>query len=68
MILQAVYDKTIYYNPVNDYCVLRVKSSDVNIPKEARDAYPYRDRLYRFVAVGYKLPRTDKISMMLNGE
>lgn len=68
MILQAVYDKTIYYNPVNDYCVLRVKSSDVNIPKEARDTYPYRDRLYRFVAVGYKLPRTDKISMMLNGE
>lgn len=64
----AVYDRTIFYNPENKYCIISVKSSDQNIPQKARNAYRHRDNMIRFVAVGYELPRTDKVSMILDGE
>lgn len=64
----GVYERTIYYNPVSKYCVISVKTSDESIPKKARSAYVHRDHLIRFTAVGYELPQTDKISMILNGE
>lgn len=64
----GVYDRTIYYNPVSKYCVISVKTADESIPKQARSAYTHRDHLIRFTAVGYELPQTDKISMILNGE
>lgn len=64
----AVYDRTIFYNPSNKYCIISVKSTDQNIPQQARSAYRHRDNMIRFVAVGYELPRTDKVSMLLDGE
>lgn len=64
----AVYDRTIYYNPDNKYCIISVKSNDNSIPQKARNAYRHRDNMIRFVAVGYELPRTDKVSMLLDGE
>ena len=64
----AVYDRTIFYNPSNKYCIISVKSNDQSIPAKARSAYQHRDRMIRFVAVGYELPRTDKVSMVLDGE
>ncbi|MGN0455735.1 MAG: ATP-dependent RecD-like DNA helicase [Lachnospiraceae bacterium] len=64
----AVYDRTIFYNPSNKYCIISVKSNDQSIPQKARSAYTHRDRMIRFVAVGYELPRTDKVSMLLDGE
>lgn len=64
----GVYDRTIYYNPGTKYCVISVKTSDQNVPQQARSAYAHRDHLIRFVAVGYELPRTDKVSMILDGE
>lgn len=64
----AVYDRTIFYNPDNKYCIISVKSSDQSIPQKARSAYKHRDNMIRFVAVGYELPRTDKVSMLLEGE
>lgn len=64
----AVYDRTIFYNPSNKYCIISVKSNDQSIPTKARSAYQHRDRMIRFVAVGYELPRTDKVSMILDGE
>lgn len=64
----AVYDRTIYYNPTNKYSIIKVKSSDQSVPQQARDAYQHRDNMIRFVAVGYELPRTDKVSMLLEGE
>lgn len=64
----AVYDRTIFYNPDNKYCIISVKSSDQSIPQKARNAYRHRDNMIRFVAVGYELPRTDKVSMLLDGE
>ncbi len=64
----AVYDRTIYYNPDNKYCILRVKSNDNSIPAKARSAFKHRDNMIRFVAVGYELPLTDKVSMLIDGE
>ncbi len=64
----AVFDRTIFYNPSNKYCVISVKSKDQRIPQKARSAYQHRDRMIRFIAVGYELPQTDKVSMILDGE
>ena len=52
----GVYDRTIFYNPSNKYCVISVKTSDQSIPQQARSAYTHRDHLIRFTAVGYELP------------
>lgn len=64
----GVYDKTIYYNPVSKYCVISVKTTDQSVPQKARSAFQHRDRLIRFTAVGYELPQTDRVSMILSGE
>ena len=68
MSIVGVYDRTIYYNPTDKYCVIRVKSNDQSIPQQARSAYQHRDNMIRFIAVGHELPRTDKVSMLLDGE
>ena len=64
----GVYDKTIYYNPVSKYCVISVKTTDQSVPQQARSAFRHRDNLIRFTAVGYELPQTDRVSMVLSGE
>ena len=64
----GIYDRTIFFNPASKYCVISVKTSDQNIPQQARSKYKHRDNLIRFVAVGYELQRTDKVSMVLDGE
>lgn len=64
----GVYDRTIFYNPASRYCVISVKTSDQSVPKQARSAYQHRDHLIRFTAVGYELPQTDQVSMILEGE
>lgn len=64
----GTYDRTIFYNPANRYCIISVKTNDQSIPAKARSAYRHRDHLIRFIAVGYELPQTDKVSMMLDGE
>jgi exodeoxyribonuclease V alpha subunit len=64
----GTYDKTIYFNPVNKYCVIGIKTDDKNIPPHARSTYRYVDHLIRFTAVGYDLPRTDAVKLELDGE
>ena len=64
----GTYDGTIYHNPANKYCVIRVKSSDTGIPEGYRSPIRKKDHLIRFTAVGYSLPLTDAIQMELDGE
>ena len=68
MAYTGVYDRTIFYNPVTKYSVISVKTSDRSVPVKARNAYRHRDHLIRFAAVGYELPQTDQVSMILKGE
>lgn len=62
------YDRTIFYNPVSKYCVIGLKTSDTTIPEPARSPYRFRDRLIHFTAVGYDLPQTDAVEVVLEGE
>ena len=64
----CVYEHTLFYDQKSKYCAISVKTSDPNIPQQARSAYKHRDNLIRFVAVGYELPLTNKVSMELDGE
>ncbi len=64
----ATYDSTIFHNPASHYSIICVKTSDQNIPEEARSSRRYHDRLIRFTAVGYDLPLTEAVDMELHGE
>jgi LPXTG-site transpeptidase (sortase) family protein len=68
MSYKARYDKTIFCNPANDFCIFGMKSADTTIPREARGTYRYRDGLIRFTVSGYGLPQTDAVEVELVGE
>ena len=68
MSIIGTYDSTVYSNPVNKYCVIRIKTTDQGIPEEARDKRRYRDHLIRFTAIGYDLPLTDAVELEFDGE
>ena len=65
---KVTFDKTIYYDPSKRYTVISVKTADPNIPEKARSTYKYRDHMIRFTAIGYGLPMTDSVEMVLDGE
>lgn len=62
----AIYERTIFKNTENGYCVFQFKTKDSSVPEPARRAYA--DRLIRFTATGYGLPQTDAIEFILTGE
>ena len=63
----AAFDKVLFFNEANKYCVLRLKTADDMIPADAKSPYRYSDHLIRFTAVGYDLPRTNAIQIELDG-
>ena len=63
----AAFDKSIFYNQENRYCIFQLKTADKMVPPEARSSFKQRDHLIRFVAVGYDLPRDDTVKMELEG-
>ncbi|WP_297239302.1 helix-hairpin-helix domain-containing protein [uncultured Flavonifractor sp.] len=65
---RGYFDRAIYFNPVNKYCVLSIRTDDPAIPAECRSSYTYRDHLIRFTVTGYDLPRTDAIEILWEGE
>lgn len=64
----GTYDKTIFYNPANQYCIVSIKTTDRSIPEDSRSTTKYKDHMIRFTAVGYQLPRTDAVELELEGE
>lgn len=64
----GTYDGKIFYNESNKFCVVNIKTSDNNIPLEARSTRKYKDHLIRFTAVGYEIPLTDTVELELEGE
>ncbi len=65
---RARYERTIYHDPVRDFCILRMKTADTDIPAEARSGYRYKDHYIRFTVTGYGLPRNEAVEVMLDGE
>ena len=68
MSYSCVYESTVFYDPKNKHSIIRVRTKDENVPNKARKATGSRDDFIRFVARGYNLPQTSKISMVLEGE
>lgn len=64
----AAFDGKIFENPANRYCVVRMKTDDTSIPKDARASRRYSDHKIRFTAVGYDLPFTDAVQLQVSGE
>ena len=64
----GTYDKKIFYNPANRYCIISVKTSDKTIPENVRSSVRQKDHLIRFIAVGYELPLTDAVELELEGD
>ena len=65
---RGYFDRTIYTNPVNKYCILSIRTDDQSVPIGCRSAYTYRDHLIRFTVTGYDLPQTDAIEILWEGE
>lgn len=68
MAYRGIFDKTIFYNPLNRYCIISVKTDDTGVPEYARSGFQYKDHLIRFTATGYDLPQSDSVTMELTGE
>lgn len=65
---RVTYESTIFYNEANKFSIIVVKTNDPRIPLQACSGRYYGDRMLRFTAVGYKLPRTKAVELELDGE
>ena len=65
---RGYFDRTIFFNPVNKYCVLSIRTDDPTVPSACRSSYTYRDHMIRFTVTGYDLPRTGTIEILWEGE
>lgn len=68
MSYSCIYEDTIFFNPTNKHSIIRVRTKDNAVPDKARKATASRDEFIRFVARGYNLPQTNKVTMVLEGE
>ena len=60
---RVTYESTIFYTEANKVSIIVVKTSDPRIPPQACSGRYYGDRMLRFTAVGYELPRTKANSL-----
>lgn len=65
-VLLALYEKTIYRNDGNGFCILEMTSEDEEIPEEARNGY-YKDNKIHFSVKGYYLPTVHDVMLELAG-
>lgn len=65
---RVTYESTIFYNEANKFSIIVVKTNDPRIPLQACSGRYYGDRMLRFTAVGYELPRTKAVELELDGE
>ncbi len=65
--IRCTFDKKIYFNQINKYCVFSMKTADTSVPEKARKKFSFPDHLIRFTAVGYELPLTNSVELILTG-
>ena len=63
----ALYEKTIYQNETNGFCIYSMTSEDEDIPEEARRGY-CRDNKIHFSVTGYHLPAVHDVMLELVGK
>ena len=63
---RVTYESTIFYNEANKFSIIVVKTNDPRIPLQACSDRYYGDRMLRFTAVGYELPRTKAVELELD--
>ena len=68
VLYRCTFDRKIYVNPTNRYCIIQVRTKDASIPREAQSKNQYRDQQVRFTAVGHDLPLTDAVEIEVEGE
>ena len=61
----CTYERTIYKNDENGYCVMQYKTSDDSVPKDARRKDD--EKLIHFTAIGYALPDSNTIDYDIVG-
>ena len=61
----CTYERTIYKNDENGYCVMQYKTTDDSVPKEARRSDD-KKRIF-FTAIGYGLPDSNTIDYDISG-
>ena len=59
------YDREIYSNPENGYCIFQYLTEEP-VPEGAKNSF-YKGNKTAFVAVGYHLPNGDVLEYELNG-
>lgn len=64
--LLAKYEKTIYQNDRDGFCIFKMVSEDDAIPQDARDKY-VKDNKIHFSVKGYYLPAVSGVTLELNG-
>lgn len=64
----VTFEKRIFKDSDNGYCVCQFRTADKSVPDMARIPGSYSDRLIRFSATGYDLPKTGAIEFVLSGE
>ena len=65
---RGYFDREIFYNPINKYCVFSVRTDDQTVPKGCRSTYRYHDHMIRFTVIGYDLPKSNSVEISWEGE
>lgn len=65
--IRCTFDSRIFHNPGNKYCIVRMKTEDKSVPPNARINRYFPDQKIRFTAVGYEIPMTDAVEVILDG-
>lgn len=65
--MRCTYEKTIFENTDNGYCVVEYTSNDSSIPFGARNKHGKSSEIH-FTATGYRLPVTKTIDVELDGK
>lgn len=66
--IRCTFDSKIFQNTNSKYCIVRMKTADSSVPASARNNRFFPDHLIRFTAVGYEIPMTDAVELVLEGE
>lgn len=65
--IRCTFDSRIFHNPGNKYCIVRMKTEDKSVPPNAKANRYFPDQKIRFTAVGYEIPMTDAVEVILDG-